>query len=68
MTEKISVSISKNIIELIKQRIEKTNEFSNVDEYIEFLLKEFFETDNSKSYTKEEEDEIRKHLKDMGYL
>jgi len=68
MIGKKPVPISVDIIELIKQRIEKSDEFSNVEDYIEFLLKEFFKEDDSNSYTKEEEEEIRKHLKDMGYV
>ena len=69
MDDKNTISISSNVFELIKQRVEKSNhEFSTVDEYVEFILKEFLEINNSKSYTKEEEEEIKKHLKAMGYI
>jgi len=69
MNGKKSISISSDIIDSITKRIEKSNhEFTSVEEYIEFVLKQILEMDHSEIYSKDEEEEIRKHLKDMGYI
>lgn len=69
MNEKKKISISSDMFEIISKRIEKSNqEFSSVDEYVEFILNEIFEKKSEKLYDKEEEEEIRKHLQDMGYI
>ena len=69
MNGKKSISISSDIIDSITKRIEKSNhEFTSVEGYIEFVLKQILEMDHSEIYSKDEEEEIRKHLKDMGYI
>jgi guanylate kinase len=69
MNENKKISISSDMFEIISKRIEKSNqEFSSVDEYVEFILNEIFEKNSEKLYDKEEEEEIRKHLQDMGYI
>ena len=69
MNEKKKISISSDMFEIISKRIEKSNqEFSSVDEYVEFILNEIFGKNSEKLYDKEEEEEIRKHLQDMGYI
>jgi len=69
MSENKKISISLDMFEIISKRIEKSHqEFSSVDEYVEFILNEIFEKNSEKLYDKEEEEEIRKHLQDMGYI
>jgi hypothetical protein len=69
VSENNKISISSNMFKVISKRIEKSNqEFSSVDEYVEFILNEIFEENSEKPYNKDEEDEIRKHLQDMGYI
>ena len=69
MSENKKISISSNMFKVISKRIEKSNqEFSSVDEYIEFILNEIFEENSEEPYNKDEEEEIRKHLQSMGYL
>ena len=69
MSENNKISISSNMFKVISKRIEKSNqEFSSLDEYVEFILNEIFEENSEKPYNKYEEEEIRKHLQDMGYL
>ena len=69
MSENKKISISSNMFKVISKRIEKSNqEFSSVDEYIEFILNEIFEENSEEPYNKDEEEEIRKHLQAMGYL
>ena len=39
--DKIAVNISKDLYNLVKHRVEESNgEFKNVEEYLEFVLKE----------------------------
>ncbi len=69
MSENKKISISSNMFKVISKRIEKSNqEFSSVDEYVEFILNEIFEENSEEPYNKDEEEEIRKHLQSMGYL
>jgi guanylate kinase len=69
VNENKKISISSNMFKVISKRIEKSNqEFSSVDEYVEFILNEIFEENSEEPYNKDEEEEIRKHLQSMGYL
>jgi|TARA_B110000495_G_C22483923_1_gene298702 guanylate kinase len=69
VSENKKISISSNMFKVISKRIEKSNqEFSSVDEYVEFILNEIFEENSEEPYNKDEEEEIRKHLQSMGYL
>ena len=67
--EKISIQISKNIYEKAKKFIEDQGGFSNVEELIEFLLNEVLsEEELDKKLTKEEEEEVKKRLRSLGYF
>ena len=66
--ETCSVLISKKLFNKIQERLKNSdNEFSTVDSYIEYVLAELLDDDVS-PYTKQEEEEVEKHLKDMGYI
>lgn len=65
---KKTISISSKIYDSILKRVENSdNEFSSPDEYVDYILTELFE-ENSDTYTKEEQEEIQKKLRDMGYV
>ena len=66
--EKKSVSLSTELYNTILKRVENSNEFSTVDEYVSYVLTEILKDEPSQNYSKEEEEEIKKHLKDMGYI
>ena len=67
--EKKNISISAKLFNTISERVNSSNnEFSSVDEYVEFILNEVLEDENESVYSKEEEEKIEKHLKDMGYI
>jgi len=67
--DKKKISISAELFNLIYERINNSdNEFQSVDEYVDYVLKEVLNPANSKAYSKEEEEEIRKQLKKMGYV
>jgi Arc/MetJ-type ribon-helix-helix transcriptional regulator len=47
----------------------KATDFSSVDEYVEFVLEEVVkEEEEEKAFSEEEEKEVKKRLKDLGYL
>ena len=62
MTEKIDLSISKELKQKLEEKIEQTN-FKSLQEYILFILEQIVadkEANNQKvAYTKKEEEEIR---------
>lgn len=62
------VNISSKLFDLISNRISNSEkQFSNVDEYVEYVLYEILQPDDSDVYSKEDEDEIKKALDEMGY-
>ena len=72
MSEKhVTVSISKKLYEEIGRRVkESRGEFRDVQEYIEFVLNELIKEDDETQsvYTPEEEEQIKKRLRKLGYL
>ena len=68
--EKVPVFNSKELYDDIQKKVEESQgEFESVEDYVEFVLrevtKEEFEED---VYSPEEEEEIKKRLKGLGYL
>jgi len=52
----------------IAERIKDTD-FGSVDEYVEFVLEEVVtEEEKDQAFSEEEEKEVKKRLKDLGYL
>jgi Arc/MetJ-type ribon-helix-helix transcriptional regulator len=68
--DKIAVNIPKELYELVKQRVKESNgEFKNVDDYVEFVLREIVkDEDEEQKYSKEDEEVIKNRLKSLGYL
>lgn len=68
--EKIAVYISKSLYAEIEKRVkESAGGFKNVEEFVEFVLSEIVKEEESEpSYTPEEEEEIKKRLRSLGYL
>jgi hypothetical protein len=70
--DKIAVNISKELYELVKQRIKESNgEFKDVEDYVEFVLREVVkdeEEDEEQKYSKEDEEKLKQRLKSLGYL
>ena len=71
--DKVAVYVFKDLYDLVKRRVEKSDgEFKNVEDYVEFVLKEIVKEENGeeekKTYTKEEEEQIKKRMKSLGYL
>lgn len=70
MPEKISVKISKDLFDMIKEQVEISGgAFNSVEEYIEFILSEVIKEEKTVSeYTSEEEEMIKERLRKLGYI
>ncbi|RLF08881.1 MAG: CopG family transcriptional regulator [Thermoprotei archaeon] len=68
--EKVPIYISKTLYERIKREVEESQgEFKNVEEFIEFVLREVLKEETEEpAYTPEEEEEIKRRLRSLGYL
>ena len=66
--EKKAVFMPAELYSKIEERA-KATDFSSVDEYVEFVLEEVIkEKEGESAFTEEEEKEVKKRLKDLGYL
>ena len=67
---KVAVPISKELYERVKKRVEESGgAFKSVEEYIEFVLEELLrEEEEETPFTPEEEEEIKRRLKALGYI
>ena len=68
----MKIEIKDEIYDEIKNRIEETEEFSSVEEYITFVLEEILKEEEEDGpeevYSKEDEEKIKERLKGLGYL
>jgi hypothetical protein len=68
----VTIEISRKLYDEISKRVEQSQgEFKDAQEYIEFVLSEVVKEDDEETetvYTPEEEEEIKKRLKQLGYL
>jgi Arc/MetJ-type ribon-helix-helix transcriptional regulator len=62
-----NIPIPNIIIDKIQEHIKGT-EFNSVSEYIIFILQEVLEEKDKSVLTKEEENQVKQRLKDLGYL
>ena len=68
-SEKVSISISKELYEKAEKFVKQSGGFSSVNELIEFLLNEVLSEESSEyKMSKEEEEEVKRRLRSLGYL
>jgi len=67
--EKKTVFLPAELYSKIEARA-KATDFGSVDEYVKFVLEEVVkeEEEEEKPFSKEDEQEVKKRLKDLGYL
>jgi len=66
--EKKAVLLPAELYSQVLERVEATD-FGSVDEYITFVLEEVLkEGGKEEAFSKEEEEEVKKRLKALGYL
>jgi len=64
------VSIPAELYQKIEQVVKESADFTSVEDYVTFVLKEVL-TDNGEqkgAFSKEEEAEVKRRLKALGYL
>jgi len=67
--DKVTIKISKNLYEKAEEFIRNNESFQSVEELIEFLLNEVLsEEQENYKMTKEEEEEVKKRLRSLGYI
>jgi len=67
--DKVKIEISKEAYDLLKKTVDESQgEFSSVEELLEFIIKEALGEEEETVYTPEEEEEIKKRLRSLGYL
>jgi len=65
--QKNAVFIPDDLFEMIGERVNDT-EFNSVDEYVIFVLEEVLKDEEEQALSKEDEEEVKKRLKALGYL
>lgn len=66
--DKVKIEISREAYELLKKAVEESQgEFGSVEELLEFIIKEALGEEET-VYTPEEEEEIKRRLRSLGYL
>ena len=68
--EKVAIKIPRRLYEQIKKQVEESGgEFKSVEEYVVFVLEEVLREEEAESvFTPEEEEEIKRRLRALGYL
>jgi hypothetical protein len=70
--EKIVVRISRDLYEKVRLKIECSDlKLQSADEYVGFVLREFVEKSDvgpKSPYSKEDQEQIKRQLKNLGYL
>lgn len=68
MKEKVTLKISADLAGKLASKMDEAG-FDSLTEYVEFILEQVAEnSDPSESVTEKDEEEVRRRLKDMGYL
>lgn len=70
----MNIKIKPEIVERLKKRIEETEEFENLEEYVNYILSQVVERlnneeqDDEEEYSEEDEEKVKERLKSLGYL
>lgn len=65
--QKKAVFLPDDLYEKIEERVNDT-EFNSADEYVIFVLEEVLKDEEEQSLSEENEEEVKKRLKALGYL
>jgi len=68
--EKVAIEIPKRLYEQVKKHVEESGgEFKSVEEFVVFVLEEVLREEEAESvFTPEEEEEIKRRLRALGYI
>ncbi len=68
MTGEVAVKIPKELYEKIEKHVKESGgEFKSVEEFVRFVLEEVL-SEEEEVYSPEEEEEIKRRLRALGYL
>ena len=73
VNKNITISLPEKLIEKLENKIKETD-FDSISDYLIYVLKQVLEKEtesNSKrevSYSKEEEEAVKRRLKELGYI
>jgi hypothetical protein len=62
------IAIKKELYQEIERIVEQSNQFDDVPDYVNFVLQEVLFGEDAKGYSEEEEEMVKKRLRDLGYL
>ena len=65
------INIPEDIYDRLQKRVDSTDEFNSVEEYVEYILKQVVERLNAQtkpSYSEEDEKKVKERLRSLGYL
>jgi len=65
--QKKAVFLPDGLYEKIEERVNNT-EFNSVDEYVIFVMEEVLKDEDEPALSEEDEEEVKKRLKALGYL
>lgn len=64
----MKIEINEEIIKEIQKNIKGTN-FKNVEDYVNFILKQIIkQEETSKGFSEDDEDKIKERLRGLGYI
>jgi hypothetical protein len=67
--DEVPVYISRKLYEEVERKVDESEgEFKSVEEFVEYVLKELLKEEEETPYTSEDEEEIKKRLKALGYI
>tara|TARA_Y100000031_G_C8054493_1_gene307708 strand:- start:89 stop:292 length:204 start_codon:yes stop_codon:yes gene_type:complete len=66
----MNVKINKDIAKRLQKRVDESNEFKNIEEYVHYVLSQVVEKlgEEEKTFSKEDEEKVKKRLQGLGYL
>lgn len=75
---KLKVEIPEEIIKKLKERVDSADEFKDVEEYVNYILKQVVERldtekeekkeSKEETYSQEDEEKVKERLRSLGYL
>jgi len=68
----MKIDVTEEIAKKIQERVDSTDEFKDIEEYINYILKQVVERlegkQETKTFSKEDEEKIKERLRGLGYL
>ncbi len=70
----MQIKIDNKIAERLRKRVDESDEFENVEEYVDYILKQIIERldsekqEEKQTYSEEDEKKVKERLRGLGYL